>query len=471
VFILNGQNNISERIYYNIQDTTNFEGVYLSSVAFADIDNDNDQDILMTGQNIYDIEIANLYLNDGAGNFTKVTDTPFEGVYRSSIAFADVDNDNDQDVIITGINNSSDRTSKLYLNDSNGNFTVASNTTFVAVDLGSIAFADIDNDDDMDVLITGDGNSGFVAKLYINDGNGIFTELVNTPFDGVVHSSIAFSDIDNDDDQDVIISGFTGSNQRIAKLYLNDSNGNFYELTDTPFDGVIEGSVAFVDIENDNDLDLLITGLNSSFEAITKLYKNDGLGNYTEEPDTYFSGVYQSSIAISDIDNDSDHDILITGQNGYVSNLYIAKLYRNDGNGNYSEVSGTPFIGVHYGSVAFTDVDNDGNQDLLITGGSDSGPTAILYNDANNIPVNINNNLLLKKILYPNPTNGIINLNDVSDCKDIYINIRNLNGKLIKQISNFGGQNISFEVEGDKGIYFIEIITENKRSITKLIKN
>ncbi len=62
-----------------------------------------------------------------AQNFTEVTGTPFTGVALSSIAFADVDGDNDQDVLITGLNlvqqgTPGDRISKLYTNDGAGNF-------------------------------------------------------------------------------------------------------------------------------------------------------------------------------------------------------------------------------------------------------------------------------------------------------------------------------------------------------------
>ncbi|MCD4732591.1 MAG: VCBS repeat-containing protein, partial [Bacteroidales bacterium] len=81
------------------------------------------------------------------------------------------------------------------------------------VDASSIAFADIDNDNDQDVLITGSSNAGIIAKLYTNDGNGNFVEVTETPFVGVSNGSIAFADIDNDNDQDVLITG-----SGIAKL-------------------------------------------------------------------------------------------------------------------------------------------------------------------------------------------------------------------------------------------------------------
>ncbi|GAG92037.1 unnamed protein product, partial [marine sediment metagenome] len=203
------------------------DGVYSGSIAFADVDNDNDQDVLITGFTYwnYQLPIAKLYTNDGNGNYTEVMETPIEGVGGGSIAFADTDNDGDQDVLITGEDIEYYVTAKLYTNDGNGNFEKVYGTTFERVWLSSIAFADIDNDNDQDVLITGRPyplNQG-ISKLYINEGNNIFEEILDTPFDGVWLGSIAFADVDNDNDQDVLITGRTGphNGNPISKLYRN----------------------------------------------------------------------------------------------------------------------------------------------------------------------------------------------------------------------------------------------------------
>ena len=80
---------------------------------------------------------------------------------------------------------------------------------------------------------------------------------------------------------------------------------------------------------------------------------------FTEVEGTPFEDVWQSSIAFSDVDGDGDKDVLITGYTyGSSSNGLIAKLYTNDGGGSFTEVTGTPFEGVKYGSIAFSDVVN-----------------------------------------------------------------------------------------------------------------
>jgi len=366
-FIFLGQI-LSAQTFTEVMDTP-FDGVQASSIAFSDIDGDNDQDLLITGWSD-STEISKLYTNDGLGNFTEVSGTSFEGVEFGSIAFSDVNGDNDQDVLITGSVGLT-KMSKLYTNDGAGNFTKVIDTPFEDVTLSFIAFSDVDGDNDQDLLITG-WNGSAISKLYINDGLGNFTEAADTPFQPLYNSSIAFSDVDGDNDQDVLIAG-DGSSQ-ISNLYTNDGLGNFTEVTSTPFEAVTYCSVAFSDVDGDNDLDALITGWGIiSNTPTSKLYTNDGLGNFTEVMGTPFDGVWSSSIAFSDVDGDNDQDVLITGALNIAPFDPISKLYTNDGLGNFTEVMGTPFDGVFGGSIAFSDVDGDNDQDILITGQSNSG--------------------------------------------------------------------------------------------------
>jgi predicted nucleotidyltransferase len=354
-------------------NVTPFDGVFLSSIAFADVDGDSDQDVLALGLNGSNQRIAKLYSNNGSGSYTEVIGTPFEGVESGSVAFADVDGDSDQDLLITGFTNSFQIIAKLYTNDGNGNFTEVTGTPFEGVWRSSVAFADVDGDSDQDVLISGRNNSNQpVAKLYTNDGTGNFTEVAGTPFDGVLRSCLAFADVDGDTDQDVLITGRNSSNQPVAKLYTNDGNGNFTEVSGTPFQGVWQSSVAFADVDGDADQDVLIVGGNSNTgQLFATLYLNDGLGSYTQVTGTPFDSAQRCSIDFADVDGDSDQDVLITGENSLGQR--IAKLYTNDGSGIYNELTGTPFEGVRQSSVAFADVDGDADKDVLITGENSSG--------------------------------------------------------------------------------------------------
>jgi len=373
VATMNAQNNI---IFEQIDMINSTAGIANGSIAFSDVDNDGDEDVLITGRNQANMPITELYLNFGMMKFAKVVETPFVGVYGGSIAFSDVDNDGDEDVLITGGPWQSS-ISKLYTNDGLGNFTEVIGTPFIGVAFGSIAFSDIDNDGDEDVLITGKTTANVtITKLYNNDGLGVFTEVIGTPFVGVFESSIAFSDIDNDGDEDVLITGMVQANVTITKLYTNDGLGVFTEVIGTPITAVHESSIAFSDIDNDGDEDVLITGSPQANVYITKLYTNDGLGVFTEVIGTPFLGVAYSSLEFTDIDGDNDQDVLITGLSG---TTVSSKLYTNNGLGVFTEVIGTPFTAVYVGSIAFSDVDNDGDEDVLITGNDQANFIIELY--------------------------------------------------------------------------------------------
>lgn len=405
--------------------TTPFEAVSRSSIAFADVNGDSAPDILITGRNSSGTPISKLYTNDGMGNFTEMTGTPFEGVEGSSIAFADVDGDADQDVLITG-DDSEDIISKLYINDGMGNFTEMPGTSFEGVENGSVAFADVDGDSDQDVLITGSKNPPApVSILYTNDGMGNFTEMTGTPFEGVSRSSIAFADVDGDADQDVLItgSGFDNGFIRVSKLYTNDGTGTFTEVIGTPFEDVGFSSIAFADVDGDSDQDILITGSNSSVDPVSKLYINDGEGNFSEFTDTPFDDVDNSSIAFADVDGDSDPDVLLAGDG---AEDLIAKLYINEG------------------------VEASTSEDAK-TGGN------------------------LSFIVFPNPsTSGILSISyDSKEIVEVTISVYNINGVLLsqqKEKATIGQQVFPVNVESlSKGNYLMELDNGKGRGTTKFV--
>ena len=473
--------------FTEVMDTP-FVAARLSSVAFADVDGDNDKDVLIAGRDNStpsSLETTLLYLNDGFGNYSEMTGTPFEGVIFGSVAFEDIDNDNDQDVLITGKGDLGVSIAKLYLNDGLGNFSEALNTPFEGVYTSSIAFVDIDGDNDLDVFIAGinDGAYG-KANLYLNDGEGNFTLVQGTPFLGVVDAAIAFADVDGDDDQDVLITGTHSPAIMpgpIANLYINEGGATFSLMNGTPFDRVISGAVAFTDVDGDNDQDVLITGqvnLPPFIENVAKLYINDGLGNYSEMIGTPFDAVFLSAIAFGDVDGDNDQDVLITGRsNTTFPYMRIAKLYNNDGLGAFSEVLGTPFEAVEFSSVAFADVDGDNDQDVLITGWIEGAPSAGISK------LYLNESVVgLEEIitgidfkLFPNPS-GIneINLSFMSiENSSLQVNIVDLNGRLLKQVREqigTGEQTISIDISSfSKGSYFMRLNDGNRKWVRKFI--
>jgi predicted nucleotidyltransferase len=354
LYINNGKGSFVERT------GTAFDAVRNGSISVGDVDGDNDVDVLITGENNSVSRIARLYKNDGVGNFTKVSNTIFQGVMYSSSDFADVDKDGDLDVIISGFDNNSKSITNLYLNDKFGNFTLALNTPFVGVKFGEIKFADVDKDNDPDLFISGE----YILNLYKNDGKGTFTLAAGAPFSGVARSSLAVADIDNDNDLDLF-----AADAYKASIYKNDGLGNFTLFSSTSVAGVDFGSVAFADLDGDNDSDLLVSGDLNPFDTTdrsSRIYKNDGAGNFTLLDGNSLLPIMDCGVAIADVDGDADMDIIISGEDKQLNKHSL--LYVNNGTGNFAKATGSVFVGVTHGQVAFADMDGDKDQDVLVIG-------------------------------------------------------------------------------------------------------
>ncbi|MFD1553815.1 hypothetical protein DNU06_09495 [Putridiphycobacter roseus] len=430
---------------------TPFTGLFDGKVAFADIDNDADQDLIISGSPIsFGSGVTELYTNNGSGVFTLNTNSALADVSSSEIAFVDLDNDLDQDLIIGGYtynNNDYLCVTVSYANDGNGVFSEITGSSLADVHLSSVVFGDIDSDNDEDILIAGEDKLGNTfTGLYNNNGMGNYTALNAAPFDNVRYSSIAFADIDNDNDKDVLVTGQNNFAQRIAKLYTNDGNGVYTLVSGTPFDGVFSGDIAFADIDNDNDQDVLITGYNSTNQKIAKLYTNNGTGIFTLVSGTPFEGAYRSAIEFSDIDNDNDQDVLITGYGA--SNQRIAQLYSNNGSGSFTLVSGTPFTGVRSGDIAFADIDNDNDQDLMITGEYSNGQplTELFHNDGTG------NFSLASGTSFPDLDSSAIVFEDVDNDGDLDLLITGKNQQdlcFTRLYANDGAGNFSYAWTAD----------------------
>jgi len=107
---------------------------------------------------------------------------------------------------------------------------------------------------------------------------------------------------------------------------------NNFTLSSIDLTGVYQSSVAWGDYDNDGDLDILLTGKAGSNNPVAKVYRNDS-GTFTDIGAS-LTGVYGGSAAWGDYDNDGDLDILLTGMN-------VCKVYRND-SGTFTDVGAFP---------------------------------------------------------------------------------------------------------------------------------
>jgi hypothetical protein len=123
---------------------------------------------------------------------------------------------------------------------------------------------------------------------------------VPAPFPRHVGGAAAWGDYDNDGDLDLMMTGYNESDTTfVAHLYQNYEN-SFVDIG-SPFEGADGSAIAWGGYDNDNDLDLLITGINYTTGAATRLYRNDmGVANTAPSaPDQLSSSVSGDSLILN----------------------------------------------------------------------------------------------------------------------------------------------------------------------------
>ena len=343
---------------------------YTNQLTIGDLDNDGDLDIIFANGGGFSSpttpERQRIYINDGNGVFTDESNRiGFIGRCRGA-ELGDIDNDGDLDIIFAQDFNAQPA---LFVNTGSGFFVnvTASQLPQITLSSSRAQFGDIDNDGDLDIYITSGTTSRFTCgqyRVWVNDGDGFYTDETASrlPIGNVCNNmDCIFGDIDNDFDLDIRTAS-TGNNN--SRLYRNDGNGVFTLDSTVPADSSCY-SYDLGDIDGDGDLDLL--GVNGGSGATELLLKNDGNGNFTNVSGQISPNPNQddNDSKFFDYDNDGDLDMLIgrLGSGG-------EKIYNNDGAGNFTQVAGLiTVISDSTLDIMVADLDNDGDLDIVTAQG------------------------------------------------------------------------------------------------------
>lgn len=298
-----------------------------ATASWGDFNNDGYPDLAVAGNSGNSVYATRIYRNNGDGTFTDIQ-AGLTPVITPAIAWGDLNNDGFQDIVVVGGNNSSDGTSNIYLNNGNETFTEIT-SGLINLTNGAVAIGDLNNDGWADIVLAGRIDSfDYTAKVYMNQGDAVFTELPAT-LEPSRYSSISLADYSGDGFLDVLIAGSNNSDALLTRLYKN-IQGNSFEFVPTPMTGVIQGSVAFGDMNNDGLIDVILTGSNVSTGAtrVTEIYLNQGNDVFTKYLDFAFPGLRRSSAYWGDYNNDGKLDVLVSGYFN-VGDFYT-KIYTNN---------------------------------------------------------------------------------------------------------------------------------------------
>ncbi len=338
-----------------------------SSTAFFDYDNDGDEDLFIS------VQLGNAYLfrSNGNGTFTDVTNAAgLGGIQVRGVAFADYNNDGAMELLCSRFGSS---TPFLFRNNGNGTFTDVGTAAGLLSGYNSWhgVFGDFNRDGHIDIFM---GNWATTDYLYRSSGNGTFTEIgvsAGVARSGGNYKPASWLDYNNDMWPDLYVG-----NGDTNRMYRNNAGVlPFTDITRTARlgDSLRCSGVSAGDCNNDGFLDIYEGNIGGGRNF---LYRNNGNGTFTD---------ISVSAGVGDVGDgrtcfwvDYDQDGL---QDIFTSNhVNPNRLYRNNGNGTFTDqatstgIAGpTDVFGCTWG-----DFDGDGDMDVFLSGHGVSGPTNAL---------------------------------------------------------------------------------------------
>ena len=346
-------------------------------LELGDYDKDGLLDILVHGAEFMFLT-KNLGGDVSVNNY--IPNNVYESLGESSLQFGDIDLDGDLDLFWIGLKNSRNTiTNKLVINKSNyqENVEWEFDESMVMPDLrsGAIAWSDIDLDGDLDLLTSGQQltvESG-ATKLYLNDPIGRLGETTTQDIAALKGTAICFSDLDNDADDDLIISGYSPIDSSLKTLiYVNEPTGNFRLANEQIDFGTIFGTIEAIDVNLDGYKDIALSG---------------AVGHKINYDTVYLI----DSVEVNDQGDTLSADTTIVLLNARDSIWALeGRVYLNNGNGDIQFSQAQTIQGAR--TISFVDIDQNGKPDLVT-----SGTTEIGENDSSffsiymNISTGINN--------------------------------------------------------------------------------
>ena len=325
------------------------------SIIGADLDGDGDEDVVTAA--LSSNRIAWYENTDGKGAYGPLQLINNSAWSTRSVFASDLDGDGDLDVLYAS--EADDEISWQENTDGMGTFGLPRVISAALLDPLSVTAADVDGDGDMDVL-SASQNDDKIAWYENTDGEGTFgpQRVISSSANGAWWVSTA--DVDGDGDVDVLSASH--DDDKIAWYENTDGEGTFgpQRVISTLADGAT--CVTAADIDGDGDEDVVSSSMNDNEIA---WYENlDGLGGFGPQQVISTAAAGATAVVAADVDADGWIDVLSASTNdGRVS------WFRNtDGYGSFGPRNDVTSSLSSAWSIFATDVDGDSDVDVLATG-------------------------------------------------------------------------------------------------------
>jgi hypothetical protein len=315
-----------------------------------------------------------------------------------------------------------------------------------------VAWGDYDDDGRQDLLLsTGSSFAASSAKmrLYHNLNDSLVT--VPTALPNLSEGAAAWGDYDRDGDLDLLVSGEDSSATFVTRIYRNDGNAVFTPLS-VSLNPLGAASVAWADMDNDGRLDGVVSGSSdfSTAGAMTYVLRNlDGATFAQASILTNASGT-GGQMAVGDLNGDGRMDMVTVGATSTGS--FLLNVLRNQGSLNFSNQL-YPAFGLRGASISLGDYDNDGDLDVALMGTPDgvasNGRLLLLDNDGAG---NLTQHGASLTVL----SNGHLAWGDADNDGDLDLGATGMNGSVTPAsmlIRNDGGGSFAVVDAGLPGFY------------------
>ena len=352
-----------------------FEGYILGAgISFYDYNDDGLDDITLAAAADGD----HIFLKNEGGYFV-ADDLGISngGEQAKQVIWVDYDNDGDADFF-----SASDQSKcRLYRNDGDGVYVEVSEESGIpgtVYDFFGASWGDYNNDSFLDVFLSiRDPNQIDYNLLYKNNGDGTFTDVTEEAgldLTGFLSFCSAFFDYDKDGYQDIYIANDKFFTPNL--LYSNNGDGTFESVGEATGADLYMGAMSTTidDYNNDGWLDIYVTNFyppedDTGVEGNAFL-RNNGDGTFTnvaEENGTRFDSIGWGAVFL-DADNDTDHDLYVSGNISDQSEFLEAAFYENQGDDTFLIPDTAGFVGDDGSSYsnALGDVDNDGYPEIIV---------------------------------------------------------------------------------------------------------